>query len=107
MKPYDPIIEACQDGSLDEDDNPIIVLTCTAHGDPFWRICNLAREFICNVLSDRNVNNPPPYQVIDDPFNSDNIDLEDPTTWSSDPNWNKIYAETGKYPSDWDYPNIS
>jgi hypothetical protein len=102
--PEDPILELYEDGTFDEDDDPVIVLTCTAHGTPVWRIWNRASESLSQVSIDRNVNNPPPHYIIENPFSPPwDIDLDDPTTWSLDPNWNKTYARTGEGPEDWTF----
>ena len=80
-----------------------VVLTCTAHGKPVWRIYDVNRESPEDVLIDRGVHNPPPYRVIgpydvpsddetvvkeavtNDPTES--VDLDDPRTWFPDVDW--------------------
>src|SRR5690606_22243438 len=77
-----------------------VVLTCTAHGKPIWRVYDVDREGPEDVLIDRGVHNPPPYRVIgpyavpsddetvvkeavaNDPHES--VDLDDPRTWFPD-----------------------
>ena len=84
-----------------------VVLTCTAHGKPVWRVYDAEREAPEDVLVDRNVHNPPPYRVIgpytvpsddetvvkkavaNDPTES--VDLDDPRTWFPEKNWNEKY----------------
>lgn len=88
-----------------------IVLTCTAHGTPLWRVGDLDV-----VAVDRGVYNPPPmkifgpyligkdgYRSIEEAVENDAElpDLDDPTTWSDDPRWNRHYADTGEHPEDW------
>ena len=74
-----------------------VVLTCTAHGKPVWRVYDTNRESPEDVLVDRNVHNPPPYRIVgsyavssseetvireavaNDP--NESVDLDDPRTW--------------------------
>ena len=80
-----------------------VVLTCTAHGKPIWRVYDVNRESPEDVLVDRNVHNPPPYRTIglyivpsddeatikevvaNDPHES--VDLDDPRTWFPEKDW--------------------
>ena len=87
-----------------------IVLTCTAHGRPIWRVYDVNRESPEDVLVDRNFANPPPWRVIgpyevsfseedkretivtvikeavaNDPAES--VDLDDPRTWFPEEDW--------------------
>ncbi len=80
-----------------------VVLTCTAHGKPVWRVYDADRESPENVLVDRSIANPPPYRVIglydvpsddetvvkeavaNDPHES--VDLDDPRTWFPEEDW--------------------
>ena len=80
-----------------------VVLTCTAHGKPVWRVYDPEWEAPENVLVDRNIANPPPYRVIgpytvpsdneavvkeavaNDP--NESVDLDDPRTWFPNEDW--------------------
>ena len=84
-----------------------VVLTCTSHGKPVWRIYDADRESPESVLIDRNVHNPTPYRVIgpydvssedetvikeaiaNDP--NESVDLDDPRTWFPDEDWTNRY----------------
>ena len=84
-----------------------VVLTCTSHGKPVWRVYDPEREAPEDVLVDRNVHNPPPYRAIgpyavssedetvikeavaNDP--NESVDLDDPRTWFPDNNWIEKY----------------
>ena len=80
-----------------------VVLTCTAHGKPVWRVYDANRESPEDVLVDRNFANPPPWRAIgpydvssedemvikeavaNDP--NESVNLDDPRTWFPNPNW--------------------
>jgi hypothetical protein len=80
-----------------------VVLTCTAHGKPLWRIYDTNRESPEDVLVDRSITNPPPYRIVgpyavssseeavikeavaNDPKES--VDLDDPRTWFPEEDW--------------------
>ena len=83
-------IAPCVDGA-----NTVIFLTCTAHGKPAW-------VFRLEDLPDRSVSVSPPVRRVDlYEVEQLDIDLDDPTTWSTNPCWNRDYADKGIYPQDW------
>ncbi|MFW9994865.1 MAG: hypothetical protein ACFFD4_22685 [Candidatus Odinarchaeota archaeon] len=61
-------------------------LTCTPHGQPLWYIRESESEEPVQI--GREVNNPPPDRILD--YDEvENIDLNDPKTWSKDSDWNR------------------
>lgn len=84
-----------------------LMLTCTPHGNPYYRFFNADRESV-KQIRDISVKNWPPVLVlsINEP-NLESIDLDNPSTWSDDEGWYVVYAEQGKYPFDWDVQNKS
>jgi hypothetical protein len=87
----------------DDDLDSYVVLTCTAHGKPVWRVT----EDLDTVSIDRFIDNPPPvrvlgpyrigpngYQDAREGVSNDpecNVDLDNPTTWFDDPAWISRY----------------
>lgn len=80
-----------------------VVLTCTSHGKPVWRVYDANRESPEDVLVYWSIACPPPYRVIgpyavssedetaireavvNDPHES--VDLDDPKTWFPYEDW--------------------
>ena len=80
-----------------------VVLTCTAHGKPVWRVYDVNRESPEDVLVYWSIACPPPYRVIG-PYavssseetaireavandSHESVDLDDPKTWFPYADW--------------------
>ena len=75
-----------------------VVLTCTAHGRPIWRVYDVNRESPEDVLVDRNFANPPPWRVIG-PYEV-SFSEEDKVNPGRDPGVRQQVGQPGAYPGE-------